>query len=741
MPDTVIAVGAASLVAASAAGAGSLVCPAARDWPAGRRWLLRLLTGLGLLPLLQVILFEVTGFAAPALVATVIGVAGLAVAGFQERRWRGVRVTADRRFGFAVILAVGLMATALTGLLRQPGFDGLDPWRHAFGARYVADTGQLRQPDPSFPLVHYVDAYPPLFDVLLAQPVAILGVTSVAVKGVAALLVAVAPLALWLLALSVTGDGRLAAVTTILYAVLANAVPRHLWGHSLAIVLGLCGLAAANELRRNRSWLAVVATCFGAALLAAPSQGIKLGLLLVATTTVAAVVDRSWMMRLVAAGVGALAIAAVWLVPAAIRSGGTPMTLVRAMQPPELRRADTPLTALGPEQAVPVPWTPKPQDMIDLTDVVFFRPLPFLLERARGRHVNLVVVTGLGAPLLILVIASLAGLRRVQAAVAQPAVWFAIAAVLVGGAYLGVAFFPWRSWLIAAPAAALLGSFGLGRLSDATIGWRLAALAPAGVATVLAVTFDVHHGLLGRQLSEPAWLATVGVAAVWAFLESRTLRHRWTAVALIGCHLMVAAPIRAAALLDPLPPKVFYNRSEHQGYLELSASLPRGTRVWPVSGGLRFDILVALDLGCTPWADGELAMARRCSQGDLPDAATLATWLQDHDYQVVVIDPSVAELQNALGRGGATAELGVALDTTITLRPRSTPETEQSLSSDMRVWDVVAGGQPTAVIIDRNGIIRYFRQDVDYRHRPPASELLSALDRLTDSGSSPPSSN
>jgi hypothetical protein len=33
-------------------------------------------------------------------------------------------------------------------------------------------------------------------------------------------------------------------------------------------------------------------------------------------------------------------------------------------------------------------------------------------------------------------------------------------------------------------------------------------------------------------------------------------------------------------------------------------------------------------------------------------------------------------------------------------------------------------------------MIRFVRQDVDYRHRPPASELLDALDKLKQEGPS-----
>jgi len=37
---------------------------------------------------------------------------------------------------------------------------------------------------------------------------------------------------------------------------------------------------------------------------------------------------------------------------------------------------------------------------------------------------------------------------------------------------------------------------------------------------------------------------------------------------------------------------------------------------------------------------------------------------------------------------------------------------------------------PTALVIDRQGIVRYARTDEDYRIRPPASDLLAALRAL-----------
>jgi len=38
---------------------------------------------------------------------------------------------------------------------------------------------------------------------------------------------------------------------------------------------------------------------------------------------------------------------------------------------------------------------------------------------------------------------------------------------------------------------------------------------------------------------------------------------------------------------------------------------------------------------------------------------------------------------------------------------------------------------PTAVIVDPDGVIRYFRLDVDYSKRPSNDELLEALRHIT----------
>jgi peroxiredoxin len=44
---------------------------------------------------------------------------------------------------------------------------------------------------------------------------------------------------------------------------------------------------------------------------------------------------------------------------------------------------------------------------------------------------------------------------------------------------------------------------------------------------------------------------------------------------------------------------------------------------------------------------------------------------------------------------------------------------------------------PTVVVVDRDGVIRYFHLDEDYRVRPPAGEILDALTTISPQSEAP----
>ncbi|MEE4273601.1 MAG: hypothetical protein V2I67_18140 [Thermoanaerobaculales bacterium] len=666
MSALLIALAAALMVVVAAIGAGSFVCVGARSWSPGRRWQLRLLLGLGVLPLLPLLLHELFGTNVRVWLTLLMAAVGWAVAWVQERRWNKGEPTDAAELPVMLVLAGGLFVGSLSGLLAQPGFEGLDPWRHAFSTAWLVDSGILRQPDAAFPLVHYVDAYPPLFDILLALPAALFGGLPAAAKGVAALLVAVAPSAVLLLARALFDEPRRTVVAAVLYALLPSAVSRHLWAHSLAVILLLAGLAAVLELRRDRRWWPAVAVCFGGVMLAAPSQGLKAWCLLALSAVAVAFVDRRWLLRIAVASGAAAVLAAGWLLPAAQRFGYHPMNLVRQMQPPELRRPDHPLTRLDDGREAPAPWIVKDQDHFGWSDVFFFRPFEGLLERFGGKRVNLVVTAGLGLPLVVMLAAGLlvgrGGPPEIERTLAI--VWLAVAALFTFGAPLGLTLFPWRSWLLLAPFAAVVAADGVLRLTELANAWRYAAVAVAAAHGIAAVLFDVGSGLAQSQWLRPSWLVVV-VACCWLMMRATgglSMHRRTVVCVLLSCHLAVAGTVRAAGLYDPVPPRVFYDRAEHRGYLQLESQLSTGARVWPLSGGLRFDILVGLGFDCTPFRATELEMARRCSDGVPLVAEEFVSWARDRGYEWLVLDPSFGELLRALDRPDEVERLCLEFD-------------------------------------------------------------------------------
>jgi len=253
--------------------------------------------------------------------------------------------------------------------------------------------------------------------------------------------------------------------------------------------------------------------------------------------------------------------------------------------------------------------------------------------------------------------------------------------------------FPWRSWLLFAPTAALVAADGAARLAAVRTPWQVLAVVAATVHATAAVVYELGHGRLFSHLATPAWLVVTGAAAVWALRTTDAAPGRSARVAvsaLLLCHLVVVSPVRASALLDELPPKVFYDAVEHRSYLELAARVAPGERVWPLSGGMRFDIVTGLGLRCTPYHEGELEMARRCTRGYPPTADELVPWLREAGYRWLVLDPSCDELLSARGDPERFARLLVDLEAHPGLRPAlKARATQDAPEPRFVVWEVV----------------------------------------------------
>jgi hypothetical protein len=615
--------------------------------------------GAAALPLLSIALYEVLGMRARPEIALLLGACGLPLLVRDLRRAPPGAEPASHRLLLA-LLALSVFWVCLKGALAFPSFEGRDGWGHALGARYLLETGVPRQPFADWPLVHYVDAYPPLFDLLLAMAVRAGGSVNAPLKAVAALAAALAVPVFYYLALRVQRSPRRAAVATALWVVLPSNLTRHVWAHSLALVLTFAALSAAVRLRESSRFLVPGALALAGVLLAAPTAGLKALVLLGAAAAVGATGPGRWAPRIVAQGALAIALAAVWYAPAAVRHGAG---LKDAMQAPAARRSALRADPRPPAAARAEGERAPEVRRYTADDVLFFRPYAFFGLVTEPKFTEEIAPIGLG-----LVVAASAGvflawpLRGAGARRWLLRSWLALGLALVLGPRLGVDFYAWRGWMLLAPLACLAAADVLCRLARArgTTGAVFLSLlaAAAAINAGAALGFDYSteiptrsfwsHGAAPGPESplfflRGAPLFTAVALAALAMGAAVSTRRGWRAAAasvVVLAHVLIAAPMRLRALTRFVVPLGYASEVEYRGYLSLLDHTRPGDRVLTLSLTERSAFVVGLDRRCEPWAPDERSFERGLERPD--GLAALGRVLGERGYRYVVADPTFA---------------------------------------------------------------------------------------------------
>lgn len=679
------------------AASGCLVCP---PRPEGSTLIeglfLRIVLGAALLPIVWIALYEALRVPFHPMTALALGLAGLARLVRDERRRApspSPSATA-RAHSLALLgLALGTFWAVFKGATLFTSFEGRDAWGHALGARYLWDVGIPRQPFPDRPVLHYVDAYPPLLDALLSLMCELAGSINAPLKATSAMVAALACPAVYALVHGLTRDRRRAALAAGLYAMLPGNLTRHVWGHSVALVFVLFGLATLPG-RRGPANLVPSALCFAGALLAAPTTGMKGGLLLALTAAVLLRVDRRWAGRVAASGLVALVLSAFWFGPALARYGSG---IKRAMEQPRSRwalesRGGNVETSPGPDARERSPASGQQAPgarRYNLDDFLFFRPYDLGPLWTGPKFTESIAPIGLGVPVTALAAVSLSRslLRRRGGRPAGRRLLHAwLGAALLGALspHFGVEFYTWRVWLLLVPLACAAAADGLVSLLRASALSRRTAAVLALIAggsainAIIAVAWDFLGGLPAREFwshgnapgplnpwffleANPGFLMAVLAAGSLGLLSARApgMRVRRSARLLAGVvvvtHVLIAAPLRLRTLTRFIQPLGFASTLEYRGYLGLTRDTRPGDRVLPLSGWERSEFVIGLDRDCRPYDREEFVLTRRASSVTDPlSASELLGWLQQRGYRYLVVDPShQRELVTADPRGAA----------------------------------------------------------------------------------------
>ncbi len=127
-----------------------------------------------------------------------------------------------------------------------------DPWEHAVAVRWIADTGSYIQENPE-QISHYLEPYPPSYDVLLSLMYQINGTVYNTLKFFNILLIVLGILFFFLFAKEMFGI-RAGCFATLLLVALPSWISHFIWSHTLAMVLFPFALFVAFRAATDQQW-------------------------------------------------------------------------------------------------------------------------------------------------------------------------------------------------------------------------------------------------------------------------------------------------------------------------------------------------------------------------------------------------------------------------------------------------------------------------------------------------------
>ncbi len=666
------------------------------------RLALRLTAGLFAIPFVSIFLFECFGVRASWIHGILLGLVGLLYLGWKtwgpgpSKEKSDAPDPATHPFKFApelvFVLGVATLLTCFIKYVESPYLEGRDPWEHVLGVRYLMDTGLLRQSLPEFPLIQYIDAYPPLYDLLLLLPASFCGLPALAAKAMNSLIVGLALPVFFLFALKLFGDTKRALAAVLLYAVLPGNLMRYIWGHSVALLFLFAGLYCVLRIKESWRWGIPGASFFCGILLAAPSAGIKAGGLLMLTAAVLLVLKRAWGIRVVAMGALALALSMTWYLPVFSRYGINPKKLTAAMGQLPKRRSDQRQRAKAASKAAPkaIPkveakaarpssredalegyhamagkegfWSGSEARRYSLWDFAFFRPYDYYLGVKKRRPLIMVAPHGLGVPVLILVVIfmGLLGIRVVRRLSPDPnhlllMLWILFALVGVLGMHLGLVFFVWRFWMLLCPFAVLGAADALATLVENREGstgkhfllWSVYALTALAALGGLFFdffkepqpwfAFDEGYPFIFVMTLPVLWY----MSAIKKVPNGTVLEWKWMA-GIIGLHLLLAGPYRIHRLLQIVPDRIYgIPELEAPGYMNAYYKTEPNAKIWSMGGHFSLSAVVGLDRQFPLYDPEALGFSQQMLHDpDSVPPGALLDWLTQREYRYLIVDPA-----------------------------------------------------------------------------------------------------
>ncbi|MFC2154419.1 hypothetical protein ACFLRC_02930 [Candidatus Altiarchaeota archaeon] len=214
----------------------------------------------------------------------------------------------------ALFFTLVLLIVYLQGSFRYPWLEDGDPWQHAVGAKYVALEKTYSLPVDVY-VSHYLEPYPPSYDVLLGIVHQLNNSTNWTLKFFNSLLISLGLILFFFMVRSLSGNDFVSVVACFFLLVLPSYMNHFIWAQSLALIIFYPTFYALEKMRENWKWSIPSAIMVASNMLVQPLANVIFGAFYLLYLLVYLILDKSFAKKLFFVGIIGLLLSMLYWAP------------------------------------------------------------------------------------------------------------------------------------------------------------------------------------------------------------------------------------------------------------------------------------------------------------------------------------------------------------------------------------------------------------------------------------------
>ena len=224
-------------------------------------------------------------------------------------------------FILVMIIFLAHFLIFLKGAFSYPYLEDGDPWDHARSIRYIAAQQTAFEPSTSDELFKFMDAYPPIFDILMAVLYQVNGNMIWTLKFFNALIVSLSLVFFYIFAKKLSNNPTKALIATFILFLIPSYMSHFIWALVMSMALFFPCLYALESIKDDPKWKYIAAVMIGALLVSQPSMAFVLSIMLFLYWIVKSIMYQNTNKNILVAGLLGIILSSLWWLPIYFRWG------------------------------------------------------------------------------------------------------------------------------------------------------------------------------------------------------------------------------------------------------------------------------------------------------------------------------------------------------------------------------------------------------------------------------------